>query len=596
MERKPLLKRLLSGILAFSMAVSSMTFVVSADNDSYIPLNFREVSNGSVSASLPGKEPISVEEEKVYADDESVRVSIVLDGSSTIEYGYEVQGIAENAAAMSYRGELEAKQNKIVSDIEKVTNKDLDVVWNLTLAANIVSANVEYGQIKAIEKVKGVKEVLIEDQYFPQVVSEKPAVDPNMATSNQQIGSNLAWNSGYTGAGSRVAVIDTGTDDDHQSFAEAGYLYSLQKNAEKLGISYEEYVGKLNLLTMAEIDRVKDQLNAGKKNYWAEGSTGVLDPEEAFFTQKLAFNYNYVDHDYDINHDSDEQGEHGSHVAGIATANSWIKTKDGYEPALEYAHMQGVAPDAQLLTMKVFGKEGGAYPSDYMAAIEDAIILEADSINLSLGAANPGHSKTAEATYQAIMDNLTKSGVVVSISAGNSGFWSNNSGSITGNLYATDVSMQMNGAPGSFTNAFTVASVDNIGITGSYFAASDGSLIFYIESPTDTGYNSITTLSGEQEYILITGLGYEEDWAMLGDVIKDKIVICSRGDIPFADKANAAVKYGAAATIIYNNEPGQFGMLSEGYNYKNPFVSITMDDGEKLRETAEEMHTEDYYV
>lgn len=596
MERKPLLKRLLSGILAFSMAVSSMTFVVSADGNSYIPLNFREVSNSSVSASLPGKEPISVEEEKVYADDETVRVSIVLEGKSTIEYGYEAQNIAENAAAMSYRGELQAKQNKIVSNIEKVLKKNLDVVWNLTLAANIVSANVEYGQIKAIEKVKGVKEVLIEAQYFPQVISEKPVTDPNMATSNQQIGSNLAWASGYTGAGSRVAVIDTGTDDDHQSFAEAGYLYSLQKNAERLGISFEEYVKELDLLTVEEISSVKDKLNAGKKNYWTEGSAGVLDPKEAFFTQKLAFNYNYVDHDYDINHDNDQQGEHGSHVAGIATANSWIKTSDGYEPALEYAHMQGVAPDAQLLTMKVFGKEGGAYPSDYMAAIEDAIILKADSINLSLGSANPGHSKTAEATYQAVMDRLTESGVVVSISAGNSGFWSSGSGSITGNLYADDVSMQMNGAPGSFTNAFTVASVDNIGITGSYFVASDNSLVFYIESPSDDGYDSITTLSGEQEYILITGLGYEWDWAELKDVIKDKIVVCSRGDIPFVDKANAAISYGAAATIIYNNEYGQFGIISDGYNYKNPLVSITMEDGLKLLTTAEEKMTDDYYV
>ena len=37
--------------------------------------------------------------------------------------------------------------------------------------------------------------------------------------------------------------------------------------------------------------------------------------------------------------------------------------------------MQGVAPDAQILTMKVFGNYGGAYESDYMAAIEDAIVL-----------------------------------------------------------------------------------------------------------------------------------------------------------------------------------------------------------------------------
>ncbi len=35
-----------------------------------------------------------------------------------------------------------------------------------------------------------------------------------------------------------------------------------------------------------------------------------------------------------------------------------------------------MAPDAQLITMKVFGKNGGAYESDYLVAIEDAIVLK----------------------------------------------------------------------------------------------------------------------------------------------------------------------------------------------------------------------------
>ena len=49
----------------------------------------------------------------------------------------------------------------------------------------------------------------------------------------------------------------------------------------------------------------------------------------------------------------------------------------------------GVAPDAQILAMKVFGKNGGAYDSDYMAAIEDAILLGCDTVNLSLGSSMP---------------------------------------------------------------------------------------------------------------------------------------------------------------------------------------------------------------
>ncbi len=50
------------------------------------------------------------------------------------------------------------------------------------------------------------------------------------------------------------------------------------------------------------------------------------------------------------------RGDHGSHVASIAAANAYIPQGDGsFSSALESVLMQGVAPDAQILTMKVFG-------------------------------------------------------------------------------------------------------------------------------------------------------------------------------------------------------------------------------------------------
>ena len=73
--------------------------------------------------------------------------------------------------------------------------------------------------------------------------------------------------------------------------------------------------------------------------------------------------------------------------------------------------------------MKVFGKAGGAYVSDYMAAIEDAIVLGCDSVNLSLGSGNPGTSRTDNEVYAAVMENLVNSDTVVTMSAGNSGHW-----------------------------------------------------------------------------------------------------------------------------------------------------------------------------
>ena len=58
--------------------------------------------------------------------------------------------------------------------------------------------------------------------------------------------------------------------------------------------------------------------------------------------------------------------------------------------------------------MKVFGKNGGAYADDYIAAIEDAIVLDCDSVNLSLGSAAVGFTTPGEAYFDNVMDSLDK--------------------------------------------------------------------------------------------------------------------------------------------------------------------------------------------
>ena len=295
----------------------------------------------------------------------------MLEDKSTIEKVGTTENIAASATATAYRAKLEQTQASVSAKISSTIGEKLDVVWNLTLAANIISANVEYGQIAAIEKVPGVKEVLIETRYEPMVVDTNEANDPNMATSGKQIGSAAAWASGYTGAGSRIAIIDTGVDSDHQSFDSGAFNYSLQCLAEVAGKTLDDYKAELNLLDADAVKAVVDQLNV------------AIDPAKTFVSDKIPFAYNYVDRNYDITHDNDTQGEHGSHVTGIAAANAFIPNDDGtYANELDTVKVQGVAPDAQIITMKVFGTKGGAYDSDYMVAIEDAIVLGADSVNL----------------------------------------------------------------------------------------------------------------------------------------------------------------------------------------------------------------------
>lgn len=47
---------------------------------------------------------------------------------------------------MSYRQTLAQKQEEVQSWIEAATGQELQVAWNMTLATNAISANVEYGQ------------------------------------------------------------------------------------------------------------------------------------------------------------------------------------------------------------------------------------------------------------------------------------------------------------------------------------------------------------------------------------------------------------------------------------------------------------------
>ena len=565
-------RKALALLLAVCMVLSLGSTALAAQEQS-IP--FRQVE-----ADVPlEREPADLPQDTSYAPTDLVRVSIVLEDRPGLEQMEASSGLSTAALAVSpqmqqTRQSLEANQAALARRISNqvLGGEPLDVVWNLTLAANLISANVQYEQIEAIQAVPGVKEVILETRYEPAVYSQGTA-DPSMATSGEMIGTSAAYAAGYTGAGMRIAVIDTGTDTDHKSFDADAFAYALAEDEKASGEAYD-------LLDAAEIGAVLPQLNAYKRTL-QNGKPTAATPtaEQLYGTAKLPFHYNYVDGDLDVTHDNDDQGEHGSHVAGIATANRYIKTEDGFVSALEAVKVQGVAPDAQLITMKVFGKNGGAYDSDYMAAIEDAILLGCDVVNLSLGSSNPGN--TYNETYQSFLEQLKETDTVVAVAAGNAGTWAD--GAWNGHLYSDAVNLDMVGSPGSYTNSFTVASADNVGYTGQYLAVGTRQ-IFYTETASNAP--SITTLAGQTlDYVLLEGTGDYGAWD--GIDLTGKVAVCARGDINFSQKAQNAADAGAAAVLIYNNEAGSINMDLSDYTGSAPCVSITQADGAWMKEQAE---------
>lgn len=581
-------KRFIAMLLAAVMLLGclpSNVFAISLDENGN--LRFQMVGNDRVSASLLDGSGDYYEPTVTYKDEDIVRVSIFLEDDATIDK-YSTDGIAENDQAMDYREELAKHQDEIIKKIETALGEDLDVQWNLTLVANVISANIQYGKIKEISQVAGVKKVVLETRYTVPESVDMTEADPAMTGSSGMTGSGAAWQAGYTGAGMRIAIIDTGLDTTHQSFANAPYLYALEQNAIAAGKSYEEYVASLDLLDKEELAGKLDKLHVMAKN---KATTA----DKTYYSEKIPFAFNYVDNLYDyVSHREDDASDHGSHVAGIAAANRYVEKNGQMVDALEAVKVAGNAPDAQIIVLKVFGKMGGAYTSDYMAAIEDAIILGCDSVNLSLGTTVAGFSDAGD--YEPVMKSLEKSDTVVVMAAGNEGHGAENGINKTfldkGYLYADHVLGSTIGSPGSYTNAMAVASADNARVTMNGFFKIGSYAPEYSETLYNNmkGFASLDTTAKktgtEYEYVFLDGIGKESEYDFID--VAGKIVICSRGTLAFYEKANIAVSKGAIATIIYNNTSGTIGMDLTDYKQEAPAISITKDVGDKIRALSEQ--------
>lgn len=166
------------------------------------------------------------------------------------------------------------------------------------------------------------------------------------------------------------------------------------------------------------------------------------------FTCKVPWGKNYPDGNHDIT--SNTGKEHGTHVAGIIGGNSQ-----------DLNGVLGIAPKTQILALKVFSNKDPAAlatEQDMISAIEDAVKLGADVINISMGMPS-GHSETRGGIPQAVAQAVNAGTVVVS-AAGNHGLNFSSDGSIDDVRGAWDDGTISH--PASFTNTFAVGSVDNL--------------------------------------------------------------------------------------------------------------------------------------
>lgn len=159
------------------------------------------------------------------------------------------------------------------------------------------------------------------------------------------------------------------------------------------------------------------QVNADK--VWELGYTGegvliaIIDTGVSLTHADLQGRYwdggeDYPNHGYDFStHDNDPSDEdgHGTHVAGTICGTGVSGTKTG------------VAPDAKIMILKVFGTNQQTDEAILVEAMQFAVEHGADLLNMSLGWPDP--SASVKRLYRQACENTLAAGIVAAVCAGN---------------------------------------------------------------------------------------------------------------------------------------------------------------------------------
>jgi minor extracellular serine protease Vpr len=404
----------------------------------------------------------------------------------------------------SWRSQIQTGQTPVADAVRKSGGR---VISQMQDAYNGIHVHVKAGQLTSLASLSGVSAI----QYVP-------IYKPALTHSVPYVAAPQAWtDTGQSGAGVKIAVIDTGVDFYHADFGGSGnpadYTY---------GRAHDTTAPATN----------------------ADGVT------VAFPSAKIPVGYDFVGDAYDASATPGSPAtipqpdpnpldcnSHGTHTASTAAGEGVLSDGSTYTGpynasiygTTDFRIGPGVAPQATLFIYRVFGCEGSTDVTT--EAINRAVEDGADVISMSLGS-DFGEADTPDAVAS---NNAARAGVVVVAASGNEG----------NGAYITST-------PGSATRAISVAAIDsNQSFPGATIQLPSGnvSALNANNGPLPVTGRLNVLMSGGSVSLGCSASDYSGVAA--GDIVVTLRGVCAR-----VDRATLGQAAGAAAVVMINNSPG----------------------------------------
>lgn len=439
------------------------------------------------------------------AGDRQVTVILKLRGESVGERAAQARRQGRDlskAERDALRAQLKAQQDALRDDIQGAGGR---VLFDYQDAYNGVAVSTPLRGLATLAALSGVERV------FPSRTFER-----ENAPGVQYIEANDGWaDLGLTGDGVKVAILDTGVDYFHANFGGSGDPADFENDNGEIVEPGSFPTEKV----VAGTDLVGDDYNASVP----ANATPQPDP------------------------DPKDCNGHGSHVAGsaagfgvLADGSTYGGPYDGTTYTNDFRIGPGVAPEADVIAVRVFGCAGSTSEAVLVAALEYAFEQGADVVNMSLGSP---FGRDDEPSTQA-SNTIAENGTVVVASAGNNG----------AGAYIT-------GAPAVASRAISVAAMDASSPTfpGATVALSTGPSIVALNA-------NGAALPGGALPVAVLRTSYPNgpvslgcspsDYASFPGGVAGKLVVTVRGVCARVARAVYGQQAGAAAVAMINTDAG----------------------------------------